>query len=276
MSVALFRTTLKLSQWAIGAWAAFLMLYGFLIMLLFPSLRESAKPLETYIRSLPEGLLTAMGMTKEVLDEMFSTEGVSLSGFVGQEYLVWWPVIVGIYAFVFGSGAVAREAEQGTMELLFSHPMTRYQLIASKFTSFVAIAAILVVATLAGIGAGLLVIGMRLDILRLIMAFAQGGMAIITIAAYSLLLSCLLLDSRKAMAVAGGLTAALYLLSLLGPLLGSFDWLTRFSLFYYFQPLEIVVRGELSFTTFMVYGGVTLLCLAAALVVFQRRKAVVQ
>ncbi|MBI2172516.1 MAG: ABC transporter permease subunit [Chloroflexi bacterium] len=274
MSLALFRTTLKLSQWAVGAWSAFLLLYGLLIMLLFPSLRESALPLEEYMRSLPEGMLNAIGLTEAVLDEMFGAGGISLAGFLGQEYLTWWPLIAGIYAFMFGAGAVAREAERGTIELLFSHPLTRLQLVVSKFTSFLAIVAMLVVTTAVGIGAGVLAIGEQLDMLRLSLAIAQGGLVVTAIAAYSFLLSCLLLDPRKAMAVAGGLMAAMYLLSLLGPLLDPFSWLTKLSLFYYFRPLEVLVRGEFALSSVLVYVGVTAACLVAAMVVFQRRNAV--
>lgn len=276
MSRALFSTTLKLSQWAIVAWGVLLILYGLIILLLYPALQESAGPaLEDYLRSLPEGLLNAMGLTQEVLDNMLAGEGVSLGGFLGTEYLSWWPVIAGIYAFMFGSGAVAREADRGTMELLLSHPISRVQVVTSKFLAFLAIAGLLVIATVAGIALGVLLVSESLDLARVFLVTVQGGMAVVSIAAYSLLISCITLDPRKAMALAGGIMAVQYIVSLLGPLLDSFAWVQKLSLFYYYRPLEILIQGQFAVESVLVYLGITVVFFAAALVVFQRRKSVV-
>ncbi|MEK7777450.1 MAG: ABC transporter permease subunit [Chloroflexota bacterium] len=276
MSRALIWTSLRLSQWAIVAWAVLLILYGFLILLLYPAIQESSGPvLGDYLRSLPEGLLASMGLTQEVLDKILTEQGFSIAGFIGTEYLAWWPVMAGIYAFIFGSGAVAREAERGTMELLLSHPVSRAQVVASKFLAFLAIAGLLVIATVAGISLGDLLIDENLDLLRVFLAILQGGLAAVTIASYSLLISCITLDPRKAMALAGGIMAVQYILGLLGPLLDSFAWVQRLSLFYYYRPLDVMVQGQFALSSVLVYSRVSVACLAAALVVFQRRKAVV-
>ncbi len=276
MSRSLFWTTLRLSQWAIASWGVLLVLYGILILLLFPVMKESSGPvLENYIRSLPEGVLNAMGLTKEVLDNFLAEGGYSIGGWLGTEYLIWWPVVAGIYAFMFGSGAVAREVERGTMELLLSHPISRAQVVVSKFASFLAITGLLVVCTVAGIAVGLLLIDEELNLVRVSLVTVQGGMAVVSIGAYSLLLSCLTLDPRKAMALAGGIMAALYILNLMGPLLDSFHWVQKLSLFYYYRPMDIIAQGNFSISSLVVYLGITVACFTAALVVFQRRKAVV-
>ena len=69
--------------------------------------------------------------------------------------------------------------------------------------------------------------------------------------------------------------AVQYILGLLGPLLDSFAWVQRLSLFYYYRPLDVMVQGQFALSSVLVYSGVSVACLAAALVVFQRRKAVV-
>ncbi len=276
MSWALFWTTLRLSQWAIVTWGVVLVLYGLLILLLFPAIQDSSGPvLEEYMRSLPEGLLNAMGLSEEVLDNILTGEGFTLGGFLGTEYLAWWPVMAGIYAFIIGSGAVAREVERGTMGLLLSHPIPRYQVVVSKFASLLAITGVLVVCTLAGIAAGLLLIDGELDLMRVFLAIVQGGMAVISIAAYSLLISCLILDPRKAMALAGGTMALLYVLNFIGPLLDPFQWVQKLSLFYYYRPLDVITQGQFALSSVLVYLGITAICFTAALVVFERRKAVV-
>lgn len=77
------------------------------------------------------------------------------------------------------------------------------------------------------------------------------------------------------MAMAGGLMAALYILNILGPVMDPFQWAQRLSLFYYFRPMEIMIGGEFALSSVLVYLGITAICFAAALVLFQRRKAVV-
>lgn len=276
MSFTLFRTTLKLSQWAIVAWAVFLILYGLFIVLLFPSIQETSGALvQEYIKSMPEAVLKALGLTEETMEKVFADGGYTLEGFLGTEYLTWWPLIAGIYAFMFGSGIVAREVERGTMEFLLSHPIPRYRLVVSKFVAFLAIVGILVVCSVLGIAAGLLTVDEEVNMVRVFLVTVQGGLAVTAIAAYSLLVSCLVLDPRKAMAIAGGITAALYILNLIAPILGSFEWLQRLSLFYYFRPFDMLLQGEFALSSLLVYLGITAACFAAALVVFQRRKAVV-
>ena len=71
------------------------------------------------------------------------------------------------------------------------------------------------------------------------------------------------------------MTAGLYILNLIGPILGPFEWLQKLSLFYHFRPFEMLFQGEFALTSFVVYLGITFTCFAGALVVFQRRKAVV-
>lgn len=276
MSLALFRTTLKLSQWAIVAWAVFLVLYGIFIVLLFPSIQVTSGALvQDYIKSMPEPMLSALGLTKETVEEVFGAEGFSLAGFLGTEYLTWWPVIAGIYAFMFGSGIVAREVERGTMEFLLSHPIPRYRLVVSKFVAFLAIVGVLVVCSVLGIAAGLPTVDEEVNMVRVFLVTVQAGLAVTAIAAYSLLVSCLVLDPRKAMAIAGGITAALYILNLIAPILGSFEGLQKLSLFYYFRPFDMLLQGKFAISSLLVYLGSTATCFAAALVVFQHRKAVV-
>ncbi|MEE8442484.1 MAG: ABC transporter permease subunit [Dehalococcoidia bacterium] len=276
MSFTLFQTTLKLNRWAIGSWAVFFILYGLMIVLLFPSIKEtSGLVMQEYIESLPEGMLNAMGLTEDVRRDMFATGSFTLAGFLGTEYLNWWPLIIGIYAFMFGSGIIAREVERGTMEFLLSHPIPRYKVVVSKFVSFLAIVGILVVCSVLGIAAGLPIVGEDLNMARVFVVILQGGLVATAIAAYSLLISCIALDPRKAMAIAGGMTAGLYILNLIGPILGPFEWLQKLSLFYYFRPFEMLFQGKFVLSSFVVYLGITAACFAGALVVFQRRKAVV-
>ena len=58
-------------------------------------------------------------------------------------------------------------------------------------------------------------------------------------------------------------------------LLGSFSGVQKLSLFYYYRPMDIIAQGNFTISSLVVYLGITVACFTAALVVFQRRKAVV-
>ncbi|MBI4338496.1 MAG: ABC transporter permease subunit [Chloroflexi bacterium] len=274
MSFALLRVNVRLSQWAIFGWIVFLVAYALFVVLIYPSIAQSTGLLE-YMKSLPESMLGSFGLTPEIIDELFGKEGFSLDGWLVTEFLNYWPIVVGIYAFMFGSGILSREADRGTIELLLSHPVQRYTIVATKFVALLAILALLLVASLAGVLLGTLFVEGGVDLGRMSLVLVQAGMAVAAIAAYSTLVSCLVLDPRRSVAIVGGIMAASFILNMLVPALGAAAWLGKLSLFYYYRPFDVVFRGELAASSTLVYLGVTGVCFLAALVVVQRRRAVI-
>ncbi|MBI4310683.1 MAG: ABC transporter permease subunit [Chloroflexi bacterium] len=273
MSLALFRVSLKLSQWAIVGWIAFLFLYGLFVVYVYP-FASHAEGLQQFLKSLPEPMLRSFGLSQGAIDDLLREGGFTFNGWLVTRYFGLWPIILGIYAFTNGSGLVAREAERGTIELLFSHPLPRHQLVTSKLAAFLTTLALMVASSLAGIFVGsLFVEHVEVGWGSLLMTLVAGSMLVGAIMAYSTLLSCLVLDPRRTMAIAGGVMAASYILNFLLPSLESLAWMARLSLFYYYQPYDVLLHGGFPITGALVYGGVTAVCLALAIVVFNRRKA---
>jgi ABC-type transport system involved in multi-copper enzyme maturation permease subunit len=66
--------------------------------------------------------------------------------------------------------------------------------------------------------------------------------------------------------------AGSYILNFIIPILDpSISWLRNFSLFYYYQPQEIINNASLNGTAIAVYAGVAVVAFIAAILVFQRR-----
>ena len=184
--------------------------------------------------------------------------------------------MVGIYAFMFCSGIVAREAERGTMELLLSQPVSRSRIVSSKLLGFLVIIAMIIAGSLIGIILSLPLVDVGLDLWRVFLVLAQAGMLVGVIATYSTLVSSLVMDPRKAMTISGGLMAFSYILNLLAPALSGMDWILRFSLFSYFKPFEIMLHGNFSLQTVAVYLILIIVFFVTSLIVIERQKAVVQ
>lgn len=275
MNLVLLSMTLRLSRWAIVGWISFLVLYSFLIIWIYPVLAEN-EGLALYVQSMPEEVLNTIGLTPEIVDDLFAEGGFSFEGWLATEYLAWWPIMVGIYAFMFCSGIVAREAERGTMELLLSQPVSRSRIVSSKLLGFLVIIATIIAGSLIGIILSLPLVDVGLDLWRVFLVLAQAGMLVGVIAAYSTLVSSLVMDPRKAMTISGGVMAFSYILNLLAPALSGMDWILRFSLFSYFKPFEILLHGNFSLQTVAVYLILIIVFFAASLMVVERQKAVVQ
>ncbi|MQG02225.1 MAG: hypothetical protein FI713_00735 [SAR202 cluster bacterium] len=275
MNLVLLRMTLRLSRWAIVGWISFLVLYSFLIIWIYPLLAEN-EGMALYVQSMPEEVLNTIGLTPEIVDDLFAEGGFSFEGWLATEYLAWWPIMVGIYAFMFCSGIVAREAERGTMELLLSQPVSRSRIVSSKLLGFLVIIAMIIAGSLIGIILSLPLVDVGLDLWRVFLVLAQAGMLVGVIATYSTLVSSLVMDPRKAMTISGGLMAFSYILNLLAPALSGMDWILRFSLFSYFKPFEIMLHGNFSLQTVAVYLILIIVFFVTSLIVIERQKAVVQ
>ncbi len=264
MSLRLFLSNLKLSRWGLVAWAGIIFLYGVLTMYLYPTMTED---ILGYLNSLPEAMKAAFGY--EGVD--FTTFTFTPEAFATLEFLVLWPLLIGIYG-IFSSIGIAREAERGTLDLLLAQPVKRYKVLISKFAVFALAALLIAVASLLGLVFGATLINESVNINSLALVLFEAFLFVLAIGCFTLLCSTIFLEPRKSLLAAGVVMAGSYILNFIVPILSdSFSWLRNLSLFYYYQPNEVVSSASLNGTAVAVYASVAIVCFIAALVVFQRR-----
>lgn len=102
---------------AIVGWGLGLALYGWAIMALFPSMAEQFGGIE-----FPE-FYKAFGDINNL---------GTLEGWLPLEILDWIPLLLGILAITAGTAVLAGEEDSGTLELLLSLPLPRWQLVVVK------------------------------------------------------------------------------------------------------------------------------------------------
>lgn len=265
MSLKLFLSNLKLSRWGLVAWSGILFLYALLTMYLYPTI-ESMDILG-YLNALPEAMKAAFGY--EGID--FTTLTLTPEAFAAMELLVLWPLLIGIYAIFSGIG-IAREAERGTLDLLLAQPVKRYKVMITKFGVFVLGALLIAIASLLGLALGAGLIDETVNINSLALVLFEALLFVLAIGCFTLLCSAIFLEPRKSLLAAGVVMAGSYILNFMVPILDpSISWLRNLSLFYYYQPQEIISSASLNGTAVAVYAVVAVVCSIAALVVFQRR-----
>ncbi|HZC79344.1 MAG TPA: ABC transporter permease subunit, partial [Ktedonobacterales bacterium] len=147
MSWALATKTLKMQAPTIATYATGAAVYGALVVMLFERVFANHIGLiEQYVRIFPKGFLRVFNV---------SNGATSLGGFVAIQYLsLVWVIIAGAFVITASSGALAREREQGTLELLLAYPIGRLRVYASKVAALLAGLLIIILATLAGLWAG--------------------------------------------------------------------------------------------------------------------------
>lgn len=267
MSWQLFLSNLKLNRWGLVAWGGIIFLYGILTMSVYPTIADSTVDILGYLNELPDAMKAAFGY--EGVD--FTTITLTPEAFATLEFLVIWPLLIGIYA-IFSSVGIAREVERGTLDLLLAQPVKRYKVLASKFAVFVLAVLLIAAASLAGLALGAAFISESVDTISLALVLLEALLFVLAFASVTLLFSTLFLEPRKSLLAAGVVMAGSYILNFIVPILDpSVSWLRNLSVFYYYQPQEIVSSASLNGTAVAVYATVAVVCFIAALAVFQRR-----
>jgi ABC-2 type transport system permease protein len=271
MSLRLLRINLDFQRWSAFAWMVGLAAMAFFVAALYRSV--AGEDYAQLIEGMPDALIAAIGVDPDLVR---TTDGrYPVESWLTQEFLFWVPLAIGIYGVVYGSGAIAREAENRTLDLVLSHPVPRAWLVVAKALVFLAAVAVLVVAAGAALQAGLASAGTTFNMPRIYLALFQAALVALAIGGYSLLFSCLLLSTGKAAAVAGLLTVAFYAIELVSRTVEGIGWLGNVSLFHFYRPEHILFTGHLDWTGVGVSSLVAVGTVAAAAAIFQRRDILV-
>jgi ABC-2 type transport system permease protein len=216
--------------------------------------------------------------------------------------------ILCVWAVGVASGAVAGEIDRGTMELLLAQPIRRYRLILAHFVLHLVTIPILCLSMWGGTALGVWLVGpislspeelkrfpfpVRIDAAALQLDPLACGPALLNVAAllfaisgYTLWLSAAGRSRWRVLGVAVFVTLLQFLINLLGQLWDVVAVLRPFTVFFYYQPQQIILQnrwtvdlgsvwnqgqGWYTVNVLVVLGGVGLVGYGMALWVFSRR-----
>lgn len=237
MSWTLTAKTLKLQAGTVAAYALAAAAYSVMVVVLFE--RVIARHIgfvQQYVGLFPKGLL-----------RLFNVGGgfTTFGGFVGAEYLSFvWVVLVAAFAIAFTSGALARELEQGTLELLLAYPIGRLRVFASKVAAALVGLVIITAATVLGIWLGAVsqhapVTWSALGSVGLLcVAFG------VAITGYGFLFSAAASERAVAAGGAAALTVVFYAMNFASQSWDQLAGLSHITLFTYYQPQDAIDLGR--------------------------------
>lgn len=275
MSAALLISYLRHGWVTAAAWAGSLLLYGlFLASLYQTQIQTFSNVIKDYMRALPEPFRVAFGAGgSEGMEAFFgSGGGLSIEGWIAVEFMSWLPVLLAVWAVVSMGGAISREVERKTIDLVLAQPMPRHRLVLTKFAYFAMALAAVVLLSYVGVLIGVRNIGESINEMALLLSFVGWFLLVMAFAGISILFSCLFLDPRRSVMVSGLLLAGLYMLNIFATIFEE-PWrsLNKLSPFHYYEPLTILQKASIDTAALAVFLGVTVVSLLLAVVVFQRR-----
>ncbi|HAL60958.1 MAG TPA: hypothetical protein DCP08_00940, partial [Chloroflexi bacterium] len=109
-------------------WGISLLLLGLMLMWFYPSIAEQQESFEQLLEIYPPELSAFFGD----LSAMVTPEG-----FLSIEYFSYMPLVLGIFAVLMGSGLLASDEENGTLDLVLAHPVSRTALFFGRLLAFV-------------------------------------------------------------------------------------------------------------------------------------------
>ncbi|MEO6797165.1 MAG: ABC transporter permease subunit [Candidatus Dormibacter sp.] len=265
MSWTLTLKVLKLQAQAIFSYAFGAAFYSALIVVLFQRVVEQHKGfLNQYLTVVPKALLRAFNIG--------GTDLTSFGGFVGAEYLSFiWVVIIAAFAIAFTSGALAKELEEGTLELILAYPLGRLGFFFSKVAALIIALAVIVLATVIGIWLGAVSQHLSIGGSAYVAVAAIGLAFALAIAGYGFLFSALASERGPAALAAAGLTLVFYLVNFAAQTWDALKGLSRLSLFHYYAPKDALNLGRVDGLAIAVLLGVAIAGTLGGAVVFRVR-----
>jgi len=213
-----------------------------LFMALFPSMENSGMKdiVNAKFDALPSDLLKAFNIDAGLdFTDIFYYLGYSI------QYIA---MASAVYGSILGVNALIREESEGTIEFLYSKPITRTKIVTAKLCSVAAIYYVyIIILSIFTMGVCYVVKPEDVEVMELIINIKSVfiGISLLGFIFMSLgmLISALIKSDKGAIPISIGIFFVSYFLGIIGKLKESFNWFKYFSPFDYYAPGEILKDG---------------------------------
>ncbi|NTU70018.1 ABC transporter permease subunit [bacterium] len=239
---------LKDKKLTIASYTLAVILFLWMYIVLFPSIKDSFSELQKMLHAMPEGMLKAFGF--EV-----STFG-TFEGYIGSEqFTAIWPIMIIALCSSFAGNALAAEVEKGTAEVLLSQPISRLRIFFARYISGVLAIFIFIVASIGSIFPLTAIYNITIksdNFFRLGLLAFVFALAIFSIAIF---FSALFYEKGKANFAPAGLLIIMYVINIVSGLKESLQDIKYVSFFYYYNPSKCLVYGQVDNLAWFIFLG---------------------
>jgi ABC-2 type transport system permease protein len=256
----IFRDALARYRGQILGWGLALFLLGMLSVARYDIMWENQETLRELLKGSVGQLIAMFGDPARMMTP---------AGFLSVVFFSFQPLILGVFAVLGGSGLLAADEENGTLDLVLAHPVSRTAVFLGRLLAF-AVATMAILA-LSWLGFVVAMNWSRLDVGWWAMArpFVSLLALLYFFAGLTLLVSMVLPARRQAAMAAGLALVASFFLTTLARLDESLEPVSRLSPISYYQSGEAVEGLKVSWLVGLL--GAAGLCTALAWWLFERR-----
>jgi ABC-2 type transport system permease protein len=220
-----------------------------------------------------------MGMYEQMLENptfqaLLGSEIAGMSSFAGfmtVELFSYIGLVLGAYVAFLAASFVAGEIEQKSSELMLSLPVSRENVILSRFTTILPITAVIAAVMLLAVYLGAMFVGEEVDVLWFGYGMLFTWVFMVAVGAGALLLSALMSDGKKAAFSAIGILLVMFLVENIGSMITSIDWARRLSLYHYAKVTTIVLNQDVNWINFGILLAVAVVFVVLAVIAYKRR-----
>ena len=234
MLKSVFLKTLRDSRYSILYWGIGILALVLLIVSFYPAIKNSQQVVQQYIDMLPKSLISAFA--GDITD--YGTP----AGFLSTElFFFFMPMLILVFAISFGSGAIAGEEENGTLDLMLSLPISRQRLVLEKTGALTILTIILTFVLWIGLAIGKYMVNMNISLGNMAAMCLSTALLGIVFGEFTLALGCAVGKKTTAMGAAGALGVLFYFVNALASSVDVLKYFQKISPFYYYisnKPLE--------------------------------------
>ena len=255
---SIVRKTIYEKRWSLAIWYVGLFATTVLIMLLFPTLRDT---FGKALNDVPESIRGILGDASTYQ---------RIEGFIDIQVMAQMVFMTIIYGIILLTGVLAGDENEGTLQTLLAHPVSRTRVYVEKFIGASILVFIATSSVFTGSWLGAAVVGESIDLVRL--GLATGMLFLVTMAfsAIGFALGAITGKRGIAGAAAGSIAFISYLITNLAPSVSALQTVNKFSPYEYFNKPSILDNGVQAGDV-MILLGITVACVIAGYVAFVRR-----
>lgn len=224
--LTVFTNSMRRYLWQILGWGLSLAVLGGYLIRFYDMMAAQQAQLSQLFKNYPPELMAFFGD----MDKIFTP-----SGYLDTEFFSYMTLIIGIYAVLSGSGLLAGDEENGTLDLVMAHPISRTALFMGRLAAFVIATLGILVITWLGFVISMPGTSLKISPGDMALPFLSLFSILILFGALALVVSLLLPSRRLSAMVAGLVLVASFFISSLVRIDNRLEEIAKFSPLNYYQ-----------------------------------------
>ncbi len=267
MNGNLFRKSLKEIRTSWPSYMVGLLLYIYLLISIYPALQQRTADVQKLLKSYPKGII-------QVFNGGSAVNFTTVEGFLSIEFFgLMWFIIIGAFVIGYGTAALGKELESGTIEILLSQPITRTSALVTKSLNLFGATILMVAFTVFGTYLFGLMVDLTPKLDGIVALTVIGSSFFLAIGTIALFFSVLLGERGRAALATSGVLVGMYFLTVVAGL-ANWSWiktLEKISLFHYYDAAKLLTTGNIPAKSLLVYAATAAVFYVGSILVFRRR-----